>query len=108
VEKADFTRGKRVVSVEWWLDECAFPSLVWARLRVYSDGSADACWDEGTTLYGFTSRQFASYFLSEDEYTRLDTLDDDDAREFGLALSAIVPPVWSDPEEQPFEYLGTY
>jgi hypothetical protein len=59
-------------------------------------------------LYGFSSRQFASYFLAEDEYRRLDALDDDDVREFGLALTAIIPPVWSDPVDQPFTYLGTY
>jgi hypothetical protein len=29
-------------------------------------------------------------------------------REFGLNLSTIVPPLWSDPEEQLFTYLGRY
>jgi hypothetical protein len=108
MDKADFYRGKHVVSVEWWLDDGALPSQVWARLRVFSDGTADACWQEGTTLYGFSSRKFAGYFLAEDEYRPFDHLEDEDLREFGLTKSAIAPPLWPDPEEQPFSYKGTY
>ena len=50
MDKVDFARGKRVVSVEWWLDECALPSLVWARLRVYTDVIVSPPTSEGTEI----------------------------------------------------------
>lgn len=102
--KEDFYRGKDVASVEWWLHDCDLPALTWARLRVFKDGSADVCWEEGGTLYGFDKREFAAYYLSEDEYGRLAGKD----QEYGIRFAELTPPVWLDPTEQTFKYLGSY
>ncbi len=108
MEKSAFYRAKSIVRTEWWVHECDLPLLTWARLRVFNDGTADACWAEGTKLYGFDAEEFAGFFLLEDEYLRFASLDVDDAREYGLELPAIVAPSWIDSSEQKFEYLGTY
>jgi hypothetical protein len=69
MNKHSFYEGKTLTKVEWWLSYCSeYPDLLWARLRVFSDGSADAAFEE-LKVYGFDSREYASYFLSEDEYT---------------------------------------
>ncbi len=106
--KEEFYRNKTITSIDWWLDDCALPKLVWVRRRVFSDGTADACWEEGGTLYGFDESRFAGYFLSEDEYRRLSSFDSEDECEFGLRLSEIEPPVFVDQEDQAFRYLGVY
>ena len=107
MDKARFYSEKTVSRTEWWLDECAFPEAVWARLRIFSDGSADACWVQGEMLYGFDSAEYAGYFLSEDEYVRLEGLDADE-REHKMRISDLRPPDWPDSPDQPFEYMGTY
>jgi hypothetical protein len=47
------------------------------RLRVFSDGSADAAFDE-SKVYGFDDRKYAGYFLGEDEYMPLNSMDQQD------------------------------
>jgi hypothetical protein len=84
------------------------PVIAWARLRVFSDGTADACWDEGTTLYGFDGRDFAAYFLAEEEYSPLAGFDPDDERKYGIPFTALRVPFWSDSAERAFKYFGTY
>jgi len=67
VDKYSVYEGKTLVSVEWYLSYCsAYPVSAWARLRVYSDGSADAAFDEAM-VYGFNDRESATNFLCEDE-----------------------------------------
>ena len=107
VDKHSFYEGKTLVEAEWWISYCCtFPDLYWGRLRVFSDGSADASWDE-TTTYGFDARNYAASFLAEDEYTRFATLDADDEEQIGAKASEMSPPTWkNDPPK--FEYLGTY
>jgi hypothetical protein len=106
--KEQFYRGRSIVGVEWWLSECSLPQLAWARLRVLDDGTADACFGMGETLYGFADRRHASYFLLEDEYISLVGIDQEDEREHGVRAAEITPPTWEDRESQNFEYLGTY
>ena len=103
-----FYADKAVTSVEWWLHQCDLPSLRWARLRVFSDGTADATWEDGGTRYGFGSREFAGFFIAGDEYIRLSDMDNEDEAEHGILMSEIVPPAWTDADAQPFEYLGSY
>lgn len=68
IDKHSFYEGKALEKVEWWLSYCSeYPDLAWARLRLFSDGSADAAFEE-SKVYGFDSREYAVYFLSEDEY----------------------------------------
>ena len=108
MDKARFYSEKTLARTECWLDECAFPEAVWARLRIFSDGSADACWVQGEKLYGFDSAEYAGYFLSEDEYVRLEGLAAEDERQHQMRISDLRPPDWLDSADQPFEYLGTY
>jgi hypothetical protein len=108
LDKANFYSQKTVARTEWWLDECAFPTAVWARLRIFSDSSADACLGQGEKLYGFDSAEYAGYFLGEDEYVRLEGLDSEDERVHEIRIAELHPPNWRDSPEQPFEYLGTY
>ena len=70
--------------------------------------TADSCFEEGGKRYGFENRNYASYFLSEDEYVRFETLDKDDEKEYGIQLAGITLPEWQDNQEQEFEYFGTY
>jgi hypothetical protein len=92
----------------WWLHECDLPLLRWARLRCFSNGTADVTWDEGGRLYGFLTQTFAEYFLAEDEYILIERLDQTDGEEFGIDLSSITPPNWADVDDQHFEYIGSY
>ena len=107
--KAEFYRGKQVTKVEWWLHSCDLPAtLTWARLRVFSDGTADSTFGQGCKLYGFENRNHASFILSEDEYECFDKMDAVDERDYSIRLAEIHPPQWPEKADQPFEYLGTY
>ena len=108
MDKLSFYKGKILSKVEWWLSYCSeYPELAWARLRVFSDGSADAAFKEWK-VYGFDDRKFASYFLSEDEYMPLDLMDEEDEADIGAKKANISPPSWNDHKRAEFEYLGSY
>lgn len=108
LSKADFYSGKVVDKVVWYLHDPDLPTkLVWARLRVFSDGSADSTFSDGP-LYGFDSETFASYLLTEDEYRCFSGLDEEDERDLGIRLPDLEPPHWHDTDDKPFEYLGIY
>jgi hypothetical protein len=108
ISKADFYRGKVVAKVLWYLHDPDLPAkLNWARLRVFSDGSADSTFADGP-LYGFDNEAYAGYILTEDEYVCFSTFDDEDERDTGIRTADIVPPDWSDAPDRPFEYLGIY
>ena len=108
VARADFYRGKHVVETEWWLHSCDLPTLQWARLRVFNDGTADSCFGPTETLFGFNNRDYAGYILSEDEYIRFNDMDREDESEYDLVLAAIAAPNWLEACEQDFKFLGTY
>ena len=108
MNKIDFYTGKAVKQTEWWLHSCDLPALTWGRLRVFNDGTADCCFEEGGNLYGFENRNYASYILSEDEYIRFETMGKEDEKEYDISLAGITPPEWQGNQEQEFEYLGTY
>jgi hypothetical protein len=74
------------LSEEWWLDSSGLPDLLWARLTVYSDGSAEVL-DLDGTYHDFASREEAVDWLSEDEYSRMDDLIED-----GLLPDTTTPP----------------
>lgn len=108
MDKRSFYEDKTLTTVEWWLSYGSeYPDLAWARLRVFSDGSADAAFDE-SKVYGFDERKYASYFLGEDEYIPLDSMDGQDEAEIGVKKSDVSPPTWADDAFAEFEYLGTY
>jgi len=106
VHADEFYAGKTVATTEWWLSQVSFPALYWGRLRVFSDGSADATFD-GRVVAGFESREFAGFYLAADEFTRLATLDAEDEADLGRPASTLVPPEWPERPES-FKYLGTY
>jgi hypothetical protein len=108
MDKYTFYNGKILGKVEWWLSYCfEYPDLMWARLRIFTDGSADASFEE-SKVYGFVCREYASYFLSEDKYMQFDSMDEQDEDDIGAKKSDISLPVWKDNEHAEFEYLGTY
>jgi hypothetical protein len=108
VDKDSFYEDKALKEVEWWISyACEFPELHWGRLRVFSDGSADACFSE-SHIYGFANRDSAENFLAEDEYTRFATLDEEDEKIIGVKASEISPPSWDDITSIEFNYLGEY
>ena len=85
-------KPKEIVKVQWWLMWCDFPNLNWARLKVYDDGSADVFDMDGRTSR-FPNEQEAIWFLAEDEFSALNSLDEDDERMLGVPLSSITPPI---------------
>ena len=106
--EADFYRGKSVKAVEWYLHDCDLPRLRWARLRVFDDGTADACWERDGKRYGFDSREFANSFLTEDEYIRFGNWDAADEASYGVRMADAQVPLWEDRPGQEFDYLGTH
>jgi hypothetical protein len=107
IDSKAFYSGKMLSEVEWWISSCCeFPELYWGRLRVFSDGTADAAFDE-EDVYGFDDRKYAGYFLSEDEYIRFSRLDAEDEAKLGAKASELTPPTWSDTPKR-FHYLATY
>jgi len=53
IDAKTFYAGKTISEVEWWISSCCkFPEFYWGRLRVFSDGTADAAFDE-SDVYGF-------------------------------------------------------
>jgi hypothetical protein len=74
---------------------------------VFSDGSADAAFDESST-YGFSDRKYARCFLEEDEYSPVSELDDEDQKRLPAEISDLSTPSWIDSKTAKFKYLGEY
>ena len=107
IDGKTFYAGKTISKVEWWISSCCeFPELYWARLRVFSDGTADAAFEE-SDVYGFDDRKYAGYFLGEDEYIQLARMDAQDEENIGAKAAELTPPTWGDSPMR-FHYLGTY
>ena len=103
-----FYSGKTLAVEEWWIHEPDLPErLTWGRRRVFADGTADACFEGSSTLYGFADPNSAAYILGEDEFVRFppDAVDEDIATR---DWSNVKPPQWSDSLFPTFEYLMTY
>jgi hypothetical protein len=82
-------------STEWWLDETSLPDVLWARLRVLADGSAEVFDCDGRTV-PFPSRAEAANSLLEDEYLPLRSIDPKILSDFGISERELVPPVGED------------
>jgi len=80
-----------MVRETWWLDDSGFPDLLWARLRVFADGSADVL-DLDGKVHRFLTEQEARAWLAEDEYQPFESLSDDDLKDGGLTREELVPP----------------
>ncbi len=77
---------------------CSFPSLNWARMRVYEDGTADV-FDMDGRLLKFATVEEAQADLWEDEYRELSQLGEDDEKDLGIPLSEIETPSASTDSE---------
>ncbi|MBP0028938.1 hypothetical protein [Roseofilum sp. Guam] len=87
-----------VLKETWWLAYTEFPDLVWARIQVYEDGTAEILSPTGHR-YKYKSEEEADLELSQDEYQRLHSLDEEDEEELGIPLSSIqIPSGESDNE----------
>ena len=75
----------------WWLDTSGFPDLLWARLRVFVDGSADVL-DLDGKVHRFRTEQDARFWLAEDEYVSLESIEDDELTYAALTREELVPP----------------
>lgn len=106
--KTEFYKGKTLAETEWWLNVESLPDLVWGRLRVFSDGTADACFAEGVAVYGFENREHAGRLLAQDDLAPFTDLGGEEEEEFGITLSEIEPPTWAESPDQDFVYAGTY
>jgi len=104
VDAKAFYSDKTVTKVEWWLSPHPYPELHWGRLRVFSDFTADAAFDESD---GFDDANYAGYFLSEDEYNPLENLDARDEEHLGVKASELTPPTWSETPTR-FHCLGIF
>lgn len=84
---------------------------------MFSDGSADAVFAESkgdeaafaeSIVRGFDREDYAGFYLSEDEYMRFDSMDEEDEAQMEVKKSEISLPTWQGDESAAFEYLGTY
>lgn len=80
---------------EWWLDFSGYPTVLWAKLRIFLDGSA-AVLDCDSHEHQFQDEESARWFLLEDEYTPYESIDTDDEAENGFKRSALRLPVRDD------------
>ena len=98
-------KPKEVAQTQWWLMWGAFPNLNWARLRVFTDGTADVFDMDGRTLE-FPNEEEARMSLAEDEYSELSVFDEEDEDEWGIPLRSLAPPTGeSDDELLPQMYV---
>lgn len=89
---------KNIVKESWWLMYCCFPNLLWARIQVYSDSSAEVLDSDGSK-FKCPKEEEAQYFLLEDEHTSLKNLDEEDEQELGILLNGIEIPRGKNDEE---------
>ena len=81
-----------IVQTQWWLMECSFPSLNWARLRVFSNARADVLDMDGHLLV-FDKQEDARDHLLEDEYVSIERLTEDDYVDLQLNPAQLRPPI---------------
>ncbi len=77
-------------SEQWWLVALG-RTVVWARLRVRTSGSAEVFDSDGNHL-SYDSEDSARAALLDADFMALDGLDEDDATRLGIDLASIAPP----------------
>lgn len=77
-------------SEQWWLAALG-DTLVWARMRVRSGGSAEVFDCDGNHL-SYDSEDSARAALLDADFVALDGLDLDDAVRLGVDLEQLTPP----------------
>jgi len=62
-----------------------------------------------TKCFGFDNEEFASYFIAEDEFSPLTSLNDDYRRILKVPPGfEVQPPTWESREVDEFKYVGEY
>ena len=74
----------------WWVASLG-KTLVWARLRIKSSGTAEVLDCDGRTLT-YDSEDSAHAALLDADFRAFDGLDEDDALGLGFVLGEIAPP----------------
>jgi hypothetical protein len=97
--REEFYRGKQVVREEWFVHDDDLVS--WARLRVFSDGTADA-WEHGQ-LWGFVSEACARFSIREGRYVHPSRV-----ASTGETLHSGPPREQADASGQPFHWGGDW
>ncbi|WP_348252754.1 hypothetical protein [Trichocoleus desertorum] len=70
----------------------------WARLRVFTNGTADVFDMDGVT-HEFPDEEEARMVLQEDDFSELGTFDEEDEREWGMSLRLLSPPTAASDDE---------
>ena len=104
----EFYLDNKIEKVEWWLSWChEYPDLFWARLRRFSNGKADILFQDENKAYGFENEEYAGYFISQDEFSKLENIDEDDRKDLEIPQDIVIEmPDWENREVKDFEYIG--
>lgn len=82
---------RRITLTEWWIMDCSFPDLNWARLRVYDDGTSEVFDCDGRT-HQFVTQKDANNWLCEDEFRTFLNLEPEDLEDCPFELGSFAPP----------------
>ena len=82
---------------QWWIASLG-DMLIWARLRLRADGSAEVFSAEGETLR-YDDEDSAHAALLDAEFRAYDGLDEEDAALLGFDLDSVGPPEAENDEE---------
>ncbi|MBV9790767.1 MAG: hypothetical protein JOZ51_21415 [Chloroflexi bacterium] len=108
MDRETFYANKQLKQTVWWLMDCSFPDLQWARQCIFDDGSSDVCLDEGKEIHAFAKAEDAVHFLSEDEYVEVEDLLEASSDYPDMPADTGEPPVWPSHERQSFFYYESY
>jgi hypothetical protein len=96
---------KVLIKEEWWLDwdilDHQFIDVIWARIQVFSNLSAEVFDVDGRTIY-FEDETSAANELSEDDYRRFANLDEEDEQDLGVSLADLKPPSFDKKQDLKF------
>ena len=106
----EFYNNCEVEKVNWWLSYCHnYPEFYWARLRTFSNGKADVLFQDENKAYGFDNEEYAGYFISEDEFSPFENINEDDRNDLEIPKEYVIEiPIWESKEVENFEYIGKY
>jgi hypothetical protein len=79
---------------QWWVASLG-TVLIWARLRIHPNGSAQVLQANGEILF-YPDGDQAQTALLDAEFRAFDGLDEDDAESLGFSLEDIAPPEADD------------
>ncbi len=106
----EFYQDCEIEKIEWWISWCnEYPDLYWARLRRFTNDKADVLFQDEIKSFGFDNEEDARHFISEDEFSRFENMDEEDRKDLESHTDLIIKtPTWENNEVSDFEYVGTY